>query len=1453
MPIKIQSDTNLRAQLLTLSGLVEYSTDTLIFLSPTVLSSLSFSWIGPTNSKFQERVMYRDAELDEGGYYAYKATIYPVFTAGIRGDVGQAIVSFRSEALFSPIVKVPVNKSLLPEQTELPITQYEEIGTELNTLHEKDAEIEATIDDVITPAIAALEAGKAEAVHEHVEADITDLDKYTQAEVNAKIGEVAEYIEGVIEEQAPIQSTDDLPEGSTNKYANANATNQGNTFNGAEQLVKLAADGKLPALDGSDLTGIIAGLVDSLTSTSTTEGLTANQGRVLKSLIDALSALLLSDETDLDTLQEIVDYIETNRDTLDALGIDGITGLTAALAGKEPADANIVKAPGGVLPALDGSNLTGIAGGGGEYANTLIVAKTGGQYTTIQSAINASASGDLILVYPGTYTEAVTTKTGGMTSIVGVGAMGSVVIQQNTGVCLTIPNTAMSMAFIKNLKIKSTSVGVNASKLVYSSGMMVTYNNVSFDYDINNGNTEAVIDLQAGQSAFMTCRFDYKSIGTNTGDNNMISANNAAAYQILQGFSTVSVADVAANHVHFISDSSSASNVIKDLNIRILAETASYAGHMDFIHSTNTNDIECIGNNIVFYTPSGVAGSYGQAYHLAGTSGGHIHSSGNRITIEGFESNYIGNIASTESLISHFDDIVAEDGILGTGTYAYLNSPFNGSMQMSGDIISKLINITADYDASESWDTIIMNSNATSEITATFNITKMSGLPNGAKRTFTNHSASSNFILDPNTISLSDSTAARAIYPGGYIIIEKIGDEFLITASSNTSLNIDFADVPNKEFHIDFSDESTITVSGDDITEIEDKINSVVGTPSSSGRVDYGNSSQNGLNTGLWNTANSPMSFGDIDLHSNLEGRGMTVITVIKPRYSGDAIISKYADNVANREWRLLTSAAVIYDELDGSGSEATLNFSSNYDEWQILGMTWSPGGKLAVYKNGFLMGTSAYTTDDIASGTANVLIGASDYTGMDYMGEIGEIIVISNTPTEDMRQAMVSRLGAKWGIDVAVFSASDSSPFGRDDETDTIKPLIENDNLDLGAGEIHAGDIYSNEVLLEPNTWRNVVNDLTTGGTSVSLSAEQGKTLKGLVDAINALLTSDESTLDTLQEVVNYIETNRSTLDALGISGITGLQTALDAKVAIVDLTPTNYPAFVGNDGATGATGATGDTGATGATGAAGADGEDGSDANVTKANVEAVLTGAITTHSHAWRGIIDTLVSTSATDSLSANQGRVLKGLIDSLTSLVASDETDLDTLQEIVDYIETNRSTLDALGISGITGLQAALDGKVDDSQVLTDVPAGAVFSDTIYTLTKAAIEALLTGELTSHSHASDNTDIQLTDEEVQDIIGAMLNITAAQTGISITYNDTTGKLDIDLSHTHTVTKADVGLGDVDNTADTAKNVNKSEKRNYVTTCPTAINSEGIRTYVGSTDCATKYSGWEYLITE
>ena len=64
--------------------------------------------------------------------------------------------------------------------------------------------------------------------------------------------------------------------------------------------------------------------------------------------------------------------------------------------------------------------------------------------------------------------------------------------------------------------------------------------------------------------------------------------------------------------------------------------------------------------------------------------------------------------------------------------------------------------------------------------------------------------------------------------------------------------------------------------------------------------------------------------------------------------------------------------------------------------------------------------------------------------------------------------------------------------------------------------------------------TSTDVVNNLlSTDGTKV-LSANQGNVLKGLIDAINLILQSNDPSLDTLQEVVDYIKANNASIASL-------------------------------------------------------------------------------------------------------------------------------------------------------------------------------------------------------------------------------------------------------------------------------------------------------------------------------
>lgn len=82
---------------------------------------------------------------------------------------------------------------------------------------------------------------------------------------------------------------------------------------------------------------------------------------------------------------------------------------------------------------------------------------------------------------------------------------------------------------------------------------------------------------------------------------------------------------------------------------------------------------------------------------------------------------------------------------------------------------------------------------------------------------------------------------------------------------------------------------------------------------------------------------------------------------------------------------------------------------------------------------------------------------------------------------------------------------------------------------------------------------YTDIVNNLTTDSSALPLSAAQGKILKDRQAAIDALLQTDDVDLDELQEIVDYIKQNKSTLDTLAISNIAGLQTALDGKVDTV------------------------------------------------------------------------------------------------------------------------------------------------------------------------------------------------------------------------------------------------------------------------------------------------------------
>lgn len=101
-----------------------------------------------------------------------------------------------------------------------------------------------------------------------------------------------------------------------------------------------------------------------------------------------------------------------------------------------------------------------------------------------------------------------------------------------------------------------------------------------------------------------------------------------------------------------------------------------------------------------------------------------------------------------------------------------------------------------------------------------------------------------------------------------------------------------------------------------------------------------------------------------------------------------------------------------------------------------------------------------------------------------------------------------------------------------------------------LLADKINSTAVYTktelNSLLAAKVNALDTINNLTSSDTTKPLSANQGKVLKQYIDNINIMLTSDDSTLDDIQEIVNYIKQNKNDLQNLSVENIAGLENLL-------------------------------------------------------------------------------------------------------------------------------------------------------------------------------------------------------------------------------------------------------------------------------------------------------------------
>ena len=235
----------------------------------------------------------------------------------------------------------------------------------------------------------------------------------------------------------------------------------------------------------------------------------------------------------------------------------------------------------------------------------------------------------------------------------------------------------------------------------------------------------------------------------------------------------------------------------------------------------------------------------------------------------------------------------------------------------------------------------------------------------------------------------------------------------------------------------------------------------------------------------------------------------------------------------------------------------------------------------------------------------------------------------------------------------------------------------------------------------------------------------------------------------------------------------------------------------------------------------------------------------------------IVDGLLSFDASVPLSANQGRVLKGLIDNINTLLTSDDTTLDELQEVVDYIKQNKATLDALGISSIAGLQTALDAKIDNN----DARLSNSREWTAATVSQAEAEGGI-------STARRAWTAQRVRQAIQAVINAMGTATQTVAGwmsaadktkldgiaSGATHNDTDAQLRDRATHTgtqaiSTVTGLEAALADKAPGSHTHNVVNISGLSDAATTSVATIRAGTTKAHVGLSNVKNVALNWKW----
>jgi len=321
------------------------------------------------------------------------------------------------------------------------------------------------------------------------------------------------------------------------------------------------------------------------------------------------------------------------------------------------------------------------------YAQSVTVAKSGGDFTSIQAAIDSITDAAVnkpyvIDIYPGIYEENLVLKN--YISMSGKGSGFDVVILGTSGTLVTLPSTFSTH---RDIVFAMTPTAPGAIVIDAPSSDVMRFINCVFQVTSStNGVYATVINVDNATLLWglVACSIFYTMTGSSAGSNthNMINMVNAKDVILDRVKIDISIADVD-DDVNIVNDASTGSLNLRVLLANLNMTNVSYSGTVTAFNHSISGDIKVDTSSTITLTSQG--DGTGQIFKVDSTTDDAIiESSTNSYTVTGFDNNYFADVATGDILNSISDQIIASDHYIGAGIINFINSQDYGQIDITG-------------------------------------------------------------------------------------------------------------------------------------------------------------------------------------------------------------------------------------------------------------------------------------------------------------------------------------------------------------------------------------------------------------------------------------------------------------------------------------------------------------------------------------------------------------------------------------------------------------------------------------------------------------------------------------------------------------------------------------------------------------------------------------------------